>query len=78
MALEADVKKSIIDEYATHPGDTGSPEVQVALLTRRIKIDEKMKAFVNATIIPINGVTSTAVINPNQTDHLTQTPTKLV
>lgn len=36
MALDADVKNSIIDEYATHPGDTGSPEVQVALLTRRI------------------------------------------
>ncbi|GGD43956.1 30S ribosomal protein S15 [Microbacterium faecale] len=36
MALEADVKKSIIEEYATHPGDTGSPEVQVALLSRRI------------------------------------------
>ena len=37
MALEADVKKAIIDEYATHPGDTGSPEVQVAMLTQRIK-----------------------------------------
>jgi len=37
MALEPDVKKAIIDEYATHPGDTGSPEVQVAMLTRRIK-----------------------------------------
>jgi small subunit ribosomal protein S15 len=37
MALPADVKKAIIDEYATHPGDTGSPEVQVALLTKRIK-----------------------------------------
>ncbi len=36
MALESDVKKAIIDEYATHPGDTGSPEVQVAMLTRRI------------------------------------------
>ena len=36
MALEQDVKKAIIDEYATHPGDTGSPEVQVAMLTRRI------------------------------------------
>lgn len=36
MALDADVKKSIVEEYATHPGDTGSPEVQVALLTRRI------------------------------------------
>ena len=37
MALEADVKKAIIEEYATHPGDTGSPEVQVAVLTKRIK-----------------------------------------
>ena len=36
MALEADVKKAIIEEYATHPGDTGSPEVQVALLSERI------------------------------------------
>lgn len=36
MALEPDVKKQIIAEYATHEGDTGSPEVQVALLTRRI------------------------------------------
>jgi len=37
MALEASVKKAIIDEYATHPGDTGSPEVQVAMLMHRIK-----------------------------------------
>jgi small subunit ribosomal protein S15 len=37
MALEAEVKKAIIEEYATHPGDTGSPEVQIALLTKRIK-----------------------------------------
>ncbi|MFC7405293.1 30S ribosomal protein S15 [Georgenia alba] len=37
MALAADVKQSIIAEYATHEGDTGSPEVQVALLTQRIK-----------------------------------------
>jgi small subunit ribosomal protein S15 len=36
MALESEIKKAIIDEYATHPGDTGSPEVQVAMLTRRI------------------------------------------
>ncbi|NLA56818.1 MAG: 30S ribosomal protein S15 [Corynebacterium humireducens] len=37
MALNAETKKSIIAEYATHEGDTGSPEVQVALLTARIK-----------------------------------------
>ncbi|HPT96065.1 MAG TPA: 30S ribosomal protein S15, partial [Microbacteriaceae bacterium] len=36
MALEFDAKKAIIEEYATHPGDTGSPEVQVAMLTQRI------------------------------------------
>ena len=37
MPLAADVKKSIIAEYATHEGDTGSPEVQIAMLTQRIK-----------------------------------------
>lgn len=37
MALNAEAKKSIIAEYATHEGDTGSPEVQIALLTARIK-----------------------------------------
>lgn len=29
-------KDAIIKEYATHEGDTGSPEVQIAVLTRRI------------------------------------------
>ena len=29
-------KSAVIAEYATHEGDTGSPEVQVALLTKRI------------------------------------------
>ena len=37
MPLTADVKKQIMAEYATVEGDTGSPEVQVALLTQRIK-----------------------------------------
>ncbi len=37
MALDAAVKQSIMTEYATHEGDTGSPEVQVAVLTQRIK-----------------------------------------
>ena len=36
MPLDAATKKSIIDEYATGKGDTGSPEVQVALLSQRI------------------------------------------
>ena len=29
-------KTAIMQEYATHPGDTGSPEVQIAVLTKRI------------------------------------------
>ena len=34
--ITADQKKEIIEKYARTPGDTGSPEVQVALLTARI------------------------------------------
>lgn len=37
MALDAKKKTEIINTYATHPGDTGSPEVQIAVLTERIK-----------------------------------------
>jgi small subunit ribosomal protein S15 len=36
VSLDAATKKQIIDTYATGDGDTGSPEVQVALLTKRI------------------------------------------
>jgi small subunit ribosomal protein S15 len=36
MALEGAPKTQIIEDYAVHEGDTGSPEVQVALLTERI------------------------------------------
>lgn len=36
MALTTAEKQAIISEYATHEGDTGSPEVQVALLSKRI------------------------------------------
>jgi len=39
-------KAAIIDEYRTHQGDTGSPEVQIALLTRRIEfLTEHFKIF---------------------------------
>lgn len=37
MALAAEVKNKIMQDYATVEGDTGSPEVQVAMLTQRIK-----------------------------------------
>ena len=36
MALDAAQKKTILTEYGTHEGDTGSPEAQIALLTKRI------------------------------------------
>ena len=45
MALDPAVKTSIIKEYATHEGDTGSPEVQIAVLSRRIKdLTEHLKS----------------------------------
>ena len=34
--MDKETKAQIIAEYATHEGDTGSPEVQIALLTYRI------------------------------------------
>ena len=37
MALAADVKQQIMKEHATVEGDTGSPEVQVAMLSKRIR-----------------------------------------
>lgn len=36
MSITAERKQVLIKEYATHEGDTGSPEVQVAILTERI------------------------------------------
>ncbi|MGD9253210.1 MAG: 30S ribosomal protein S15 [Holophagae bacterium] len=39
-------KTGIIDEFRTHPTDTGSPEVQIALLTRRIQyLTEHFKVY---------------------------------
>ena len=37
MAKTAENKKQVIDKFKTHEGDTGSPEVQVALLSQRIQ-----------------------------------------
>ena len=37
MALERQNKSELINSYQTHDGDTGSPEVQIALLTMRIE-----------------------------------------
>jgi len=44
MALKNDAKTAIMAEFKLHDSDTGSPEVQVALLTQRIKdITEHLK-----------------------------------
>ena len=36
MALSREVKGQVVTDFRTHDGDTGSPQVQVALLTKRI------------------------------------------
>ena len=36
MSINQEDKKTLIKDYATKEGDTGSPEVQVAILTKRI------------------------------------------
>ena len=37
MPLSVADKSEIIEDFATHPGDTGSPEVQIAIFDKRIK-----------------------------------------
>jgi len=45
MPLAVDRKKSLIEQFRTHEGDTGSPEVQIALLTTRInELTEHLRA----------------------------------
>lgn len=45
MSITAERRTALISEYATAPSDTGSPEVQVALLTERINnLTEHQKA----------------------------------
>lgn len=38
MALHKEVKREVIDKFRLHERDSGSPEVQIALLTERINI----------------------------------------
>jgi small subunit ribosomal protein S15 len=47
MSIAAERKQAVIAEYATRPGDTGSPEVQVAVLSERIaNLTEHFKTHV--------------------------------
>jgi small subunit ribosomal protein S15 len=44
VPLDVETKKTISAEYAVNEGDTGSPEVQIALMTRRINdLNEHLK-----------------------------------
>lgn len=44
MALDAEIKRAVIEKFKRHLKDTGSPEVQIALLTVRIKaLEEHLK-----------------------------------
>ncbi len=44
MALSKDEKQKIINKFALHEGDTGSPEVQIAILTEEIqRLSEHLK-----------------------------------
>ncbi|HHU07605.1 MAG TPA: 30S ribosomal protein S15 [Clostridiaceae bacterium] len=46
--MDKEVKKEIMETYATHEGDTGSPEVQIAILTYRINhLTEHLKEHGN-------------------------------
>ena len=46
--ITKDEKQQVIETYALHEGDTGSPEVQIAILTERIKqLTEHLKAHQN-------------------------------
>jgi small subunit ribosomal protein S15 len=47
MSITLERKKQLIEEYRTHEKDTGSPEVQVAILSERIKnLTEHFKTHV--------------------------------
>ena len=48
MVMDVTQKKAVIDAHAKHEGDTGSPEVQIAILTARINhLTEHLKAHPN-------------------------------
>ena len=45
MSLDKEAKTKLMEDFCRHPGDTGSPEVQIALLTNRInQLTEHLRA----------------------------------
>lgn len=52
MTITKEQKAQIIEDYRLHEGDTGSPEVQIAILTYRINsLTEHLKTHKKKTII---------------------------
>ncbi len=44
MSITQETKNKILADFATHPGDTGSPEVQIALMSHRVtELTEHLK-----------------------------------
>ena len=64
--ISKEKKTAVINEYARTPGDTGSPEVQVAVLTARIQeLTEHLKA--NVRQVPLcNSCTCSSLLNINE------------
>lgn len=55
MALDQETKQQLIKDFQIHENDTGSPEVQIALLTNRINyLNEHLKVH-KRIIIPAEG-----------------------
>ena len=52
MGLDKAEKTAIIEGYATHESDTGSTEVQVAVLTERIKVLTDHPCSFRAVVVP--------------------------
>lgn len=51
MALTQERKNEIIEQFKTHENDTGSPEVQIAILTEKINLlNEHLKTHKKTTI----------------------------
>ena len=55
--ISSDKKAAIIEQFKRHEGDTGSPEVQVAILSARIASSPSISRSTRMTTIPGEGFT---------------------
>ncbi len=55
MAITKERKTQLINEYRTHEGDTGSPEVQIAILTEEINsLNEHLRTHKKTTTLVVD------------------------